>query len=255
MASPALLEALKRLKRYVRIVNNTASMEINEKGPVIRVLFHTAAADTKTSLTAMDASLAMAIQLCRITYGKNLNPIKIFTQRPQPDKDCLKQFEAFFNAPVHLSNKTNEIHLDSAIMAKSLPASNADLARAKMTELLPSGSVSEEKVAALLNMTVRTMQRKLKEEGVSLKEMLNSTRGELANQYMEKSRLSVNEKTYLLGFSGPANFSRAFKRWHDVPPSQYRTCKNAPLKPVILTSRITQVVAHLARRANSIDTL
>lgn len=245
MASPTILEALNRLKRYVRIVNSAVSVEICEQGPTTRVLLHRMPSDVKISPTAIDASLATLIHLCRINYGKNLNPIKVFTQRPQPQLDCLMQFESFFNAPVQFSHKNNEAHFDSAIMTKPLPASNADLARAndkvideylshldgmsigirtraKITELLPSGSVTEEKIAASLHMSVRTMQRKLKEEGVSFKEMLNSTRQELANQYMENSRLSVNEITYLLGFSDPANFSRAFKRWHGVPPSQYR---------------------------------
>lgn len=51
---------------------------------------------------------------------------------------------------------------------------------------------------------------------------LDETRRELALQYLGNSRLSINEVTYLLGFSDPSNFTRAFKRWQGIPPSQYR---------------------------------
>jgi AraC-like DNA-binding protein len=48
-------------------------------------------------------------------------------------------------------------------------------------------------------------------------------RSELAKGYINDARLSINEITYLLGFSEPANFTRAFKRWHGTSPSAYRS--------------------------------
>ncbi|MCP4980433.1 MAG: helix-turn-helix transcriptional regulator, partial [Gammaproteobacteria bacterium] len=55
----------------------------------------------------------------------------------------------------------------------------------------------------------------------------------LAADYVASSGYSVNEISYLLGFSEPGNFSRAFKRWHSVPPSQYRIKRNAGACPRI----------------------
>lgn len=245
MASPSLKEALERLQRYIRIVNNAAAVDISNRNSVTRVSIYSSAGPYQASIASMDASLAVLVHMCRLNYGRELNPVKVSTMRPQPSPTCHDRLQAFFSAPIEFSSDENALYFNNSVVEKHLPASNIDLARAndklideylshldgtsigirtraRITELLPSGSVSEEKIASLLNLSVRSMQRKLKEEGVSFKELLNQTRQELAEQYIENSRLSINEITYLLEFSDPANFSRAFKRWHGVSPSQYR---------------------------------
>jgi AraC-like DNA-binding protein len=71
-------------------------------------------------------------------------------------------------------------------------------------------------------MSPRTLQRRLRAEGTGYKELLDETRRELAAQYIRSSRYSINEITFLLGFSDVSNFSRAFKRWEGVSPSSFR---------------------------------
>jgi AraC-like DNA-binding protein len=71
-------------------------------------------------------------------------------------------------------------------------------------------------------MSLRTLQRRLNDEGASYKGILDETRRELAAHYMAESHRSINEITYLLGFSEPSNFSRAFRRWTGKSPSAYR---------------------------------
>jgi AraC-like DNA-binding protein len=66
------------------------------------------------------------------------------------------------------------------------------------------------------------LQRKLQEENTSFKQLLDETRRELADQYIRNPMVSIGEITYLLGFSEPSNFSRAFKRWNGTPPAEYR---------------------------------
>ena len=94
--------------------------------------------------------------------------------------------------------------------------------RSKLTEQLPSGRATQGSIASAVHMSTRSLQRRLREEGTSYRELLEETRRELATQYMRQSNLSVNEITYLLGFSEPANFTRAFRRWTGRSPTQYR---------------------------------
>jgi AraC-like DNA-binding protein len=246
LASPSLMEAFDRLQRYIRIVNNAVEVQINsEKNHMTEIVVGSSLTSHQGSPAAYDAALAVLTHMCRLNYGRELDPVKIRTRRSQPSANCQDRLNAFFRAPIEYDADDIAIYFENSVLKKHLPASNLELARAndkvideylshldgvsvgirtkaKITELLPSGSVNEEKVAAFLNLSVRSMQRKLKEEGSSFKELLNKTRQELAEQYIENSRLSINEITYLLGFSDPANFSRAFKRWHGVSPSQYR---------------------------------
>ncbi len=53
-------------------------------------------------------------------------------------------------------------------------------------------------------------------------QLLDETRRELADQYIRNPMVSIGEITYLLGFSEPGNFSRAFKRWNGAAPTEYR---------------------------------
>ena len=94
--------------------------------------------------------------------------------------------------------------------------------KSKLLDLLPSGHSTEEAVIQALHLSQRTLQRKLKEEGTTFKELLDETRRELAKEYVNDTSLSFSEITYLLGFSEQSNFTRAFKRWQGQSPSAYR---------------------------------
>jgi AraC-like DNA-binding protein len=77
-------------------------------------------------------------------------------------------------------------------------------------------------LAAALHMSERTLRRKLTQEGVQLRELIEQTRREQACRYLASSSLSVSEIAYRLGFSHPPAFHRAFRRWLGVSPLQYR---------------------------------
>jgi AraC-like DNA-binding protein len=79
-----------------------------------------------------------------------------------------------------------------------------------------------EEVAASLNLSVRSFQRKLKEFGKTYKGLLNEVRLDLAKSYLKKPELSIGEIAYLLDYSEPSAFIRSFKRWTKKTPSQYK---------------------------------
>jgi AraC-like DNA-binding protein len=94
--------------------------------------------------------------------------------------------------------------------------------KSKIVDLLSSGMVTEQDMANALHLSLRSLQRKLHEEGTSYKKILEETRRDLATKYIQNSRLSISEISFLLGFSEISNFSRAFKRWHGQAPSDFR---------------------------------
>ncbi|GMG87791.1 AraC family transcriptional regulator [Biformimicrobium ophioploci] len=81
---------------------------------------------------------------------------------------------------------------------------------------------SLETTASNLNLTPRTMHRRLLSEGTSFKELQEETRHMLALRYLQAREMSVQEIAYMLGYSDVANFRRAFKRWEGVAPKTYR---------------------------------
>ncbi|MEM7139199.1 MAG: helix-turn-helix domain-containing protein [Myxococcota bacterium] len=95
-------------------------------------------------------------------------------------------------------------------------------ARTVLRRNLPHGHVSLQGVGNELGMSPRALQRGLADIGVSFKEILDSTRLELAKHYLTMSALRNDEISYLLGFQKPGSFYRAFKAWTGLTPSDAR---------------------------------
>lgn len=93
-----------------------------------------------------------------------------------------------------------------------------------------------EDVAKDLGMSVRVLQKKLKEEGVTFSEIATNVRQELAKSYLAEKRYSIDDITYLLGFSEPSVFRRAFKTWTGLTPGQYRSSSESTFIPQIAKS-------------------
>jgi AraC-like DNA-binding protein len=77
-------------------------------------------------------------------------------------------------------------------------------------------------IAHSLAISVRQLQRKLHTEGTSFQELLNETHKGLALQYLKNPTIPIHDVTFLLGFSAPSAFNRAFKRWMGQTPRSYR---------------------------------
>ncbi len=94
---------------------------------------------------------------------------------------------------------------------------------ARLEPMLENGEATLDKLASELGMSRATLQRRLKAEGTSFEAILDGLRQRLARRYLRKENYSVKKTAYLLGFSDPAAFSRAFKRWTGQSPSELRT--------------------------------
>ena len=62
----------------------------------------------------------------------------------------------------------------------------------------------------------------MKEENISFKNLLNDVQKQLAQTYLKEKSISINDISFLLGFSEASAFNRAFKRRFDTNPGQYR---------------------------------
>jgi AraC-like DNA-binding protein len=86
---------------------------------------------------------------------------------------------------------------------------------------LPAGADAAE-VAETMHMSVRTLQRRLEEEGTRFGAVLDRARLELARTALSNPSATLTEVAFRLGFGDLATFSRAFKRWTGMPPGQWR---------------------------------
>ncbi len=89
---------------------------------------------------------------------------------------------------------------------------------------LQAGEPTAESVAKRLFMSTRTLHRKLKKENTSFASLKDQLRSSLAQSMLKNPELTIAEIAYLLGFSQPSAFNRAFKRWLGTPPQSFRDC-------------------------------
>lgn len=93
----------------------------------------------------------------------------------------------------------------------------------QLGEQLAHGEPDRAELARKLNLSERTLQRRLAEEGCSYPQLLADTRRQLAEQHLRDGRLPATEIALLLGYSEPSVFFRAFRQWTGLTPGEYRT--------------------------------
>lgn len=113
-------------------------------------------------------------------------------------------------------------HADALL--KSLEDSKSTRGRVEslLMPILHKGDANMDAIAGKMGLSRQTLFRQLKAEGTTFEKVLDELRHQLALQYLRGRKASVNETAYLVGFSEPAAFSRAFKRWTGTSPREMR---------------------------------
>lgn len=242
LASNTLRTALERMERYYQIISDEKVLELNDgdNGLRLTLVFSHVMHDIPER---NDASLAVILSICRVNCIEDFAPISVTLTHPKPS--CSSKYFEYFKCPVIFDDPINSLTIPIDRVDNMLPGSNPQLAeindqlmvkylqkldqdditqkvKAAVINQLPSGNVTDESVAKSIFMSNRTLQRKLENAGTTFKILLNETRQDLAKQYLRDRDSSMTEIAFLLGFSENSTFSRAFKRWTGLSPSQYR---------------------------------
>src|SRR5712692_7169188 len=159
------------------------------------------------------------------------------------------EYDRIFGVPLFFESHMNGFLIDEALLNLKLPRTNpylSEILSARADELLKSlerskttrgrvenllvpilhtGEATVEMIASKLGISRHTLFRKLKAEGVTFQQVLDEMRHQMALYYLNGKKVSVNQTAYLLGFSEPAAFSRAFKRWTGSSPRTMQASK------------------------------
>jgi len=244
LSSDTLRAALGRLVRYSRFINTAADYRLEDWPESTDLVFRISKADWPNFVhAAADLGMAVFLRMCAITAGEDIIPLRVAMQRPRPS--CADRFTQVFGPNIRYGATDNRLCFDRALVDRPLAMANPELARlndqtviqylarfdrsslsmqvrSRIIERLPDGLPRQELIAAALHLSLRSLQRRLREENTSFKELLNDTQQQLAMQYIGERHRSIGEITYLLGYSEPGSFSRAFRRWTGKSPLQYR---------------------------------
>ncbi|WP_320838597.1 AraC family transcriptional regulator [Zhongshania sp.] len=95
-----------------------------------------------------------------------------------------------------------------------------------ISETLQSGPLTLGQVAKKLNVSERTLQRRLKEKNVRFNDVLDLTRQQSAKEYLLNTSVPLVDVASQLGFANSASFNRAFKRWFSETPNRFRYARH-----------------------------
>jgi AraC-like DNA-binding protein len=237
IASPSLIAGCRMLARYGRVVFRELPLEYRETPAAIEVAF---APEGRSPYPGVDADIEAGglVKLCRMQYGDPFAPLAVSLRRPAPGRP--ETWDEFFGVPVTFDAAENVVRIDPKVAGETLTTAHAALwerhesklaeldepdlvthVRLAIQQLLPSGAVAEEKVAGIVGVNPRTLHRRLSERGESFRSLLQRVRMDLARRHLLEDGYSVTQAAFMLGYSDSSAFSRAFKSWFGVPPSEF----------------------------------
>ena len=247
MTSTSLRAALHRVARFCRVTADASVVSTEVEGDELVYVNAWRPGETRPAEMAIVATLAAILRGARSALGRSFTPTAAEFRHPRPRN--LARFEQFFgcelrfDAPDHVlrfrladadrpwtgAHERLATMSDAAVEAylATLPDRErhtlvSDAVGSIVADVIAAGEPDIHAVASELVMSVRTLQRRLAEDGTSFRDVVASTRQEIGERLLREPTLSVNDVGRRLGFSETAAFSRAFRRWTGESPATWR---------------------------------
>jgi len=252
LSARSFRDALQRVARYKQL---TCPEEIHlvERGNECAVQFIWLLANEQEPMMLVDVCFAWILTIASRGVGQPLSPKRVELQRASAHREI---YERHFGSPVKFNASQNALVFNQADMDLPFVTNNKELLaivapqlEAELAEQLAQKTFSEQAKAILkrllagqrpgiqdlareLHLSVRTLQRRFTEQGISFQRLLEDARRELAHHYLLHSSRELSETAYLLGYEDANSFFRAFHHWEGTSPNQWRLLqKNAPTAP------------------------
>jgi AraC-like DNA-binding protein len=245
--SRSLGRAMDRLIRYVHILMDVLELRWGARGDRSEIILENEP-EARVLQRPVDSRLAAIVTLARQLTSKPVTPIEVRFCYPEPsDVSAHRQhfraplvfgqgesLVAFhgrdLDLPVATSDETLGGYLDrlaeELLEAEKPKSTLVDKVQRAIWSKLGGGQPTVSRMASLLGVSARTLQRRLREEGTSFAEILENLRRGMSVRLLNNRELAVYEVAYLLGYSEPSTFFRAFRRWHGIPPNEFRKLTN-----------------------------
>ena len=239
-------EGFKQLARYLGLVNPSVRLVFREEEDPIRVL-------VEGSIDPFTVELTVSLSLVRLSResGDQLH-VECICFRHEPDE--ASAFQSVFHCEVETQSSWSGLALTreawqlplrrsgpllrnwlerkaAQILARQEGQEGVAVEVRRLFAAPAAGSGTNiEAAARSLAMSPRTLQRRLSEEGTSFDSLREEMRKQNAETFLADRTLSLSEVAFLLGFSEPGAFHRAFKRWHNTTPDAFRKQRSNALQ-------------------------
>jgi AraC-like DNA-binding protein len=246
-ASATVGEGVDRFARFFRLIADGIVVGIEPLGTEHHLCL-TTAAGTPVPPVYVDYVFAALVRRVRMRIRPALEVQRVELCRPQ--SPWAAAYRDAFRAPVRFGAASDRLCFSNAEwlapidgadealarlleeharglaekLAVGSPVARPDFSaavRTAFTTVMPEGGSAED-VARALNVSVRTLQRKLAPTGSTFREVSETVRARLAQEYLADPAVSIAEVAFMLGFSEQSSFNRAFRRWTGEAPGRWR---------------------------------
>ena len=243
LASETLHGAFRRLARFIQVLSTAGSsltVSMDDDSCTLVETFENRVVQPQPA--AMDAGFAALIRMCDFVTATPVRPWRVVLPEGIDGRGI--NYAAALGCPVEfgdievwqfskadvearLSGSIPEVADAVEVIANEYLSSLdegtvAHEVREMLIQMMPSGRSDQETVAKRLYRSRSTLQRQLVAEGTSYRQILESTRQSLAENYLRSDDYSQAEVAFMLGFTDQSNFARAFRRWTGMTPGEYR---------------------------------
>lgn len=241
MNCATLGEALTGLRRYHALVLDIGPMDQTMENGQLCLSWNPEVERPYRQMA--EYNLAGLITFARWISGRRNNPLRIdFTYSAPAD---LSEHERVLGCPLRFSQDRYRLLMPVDWLAQALIQPDAAMrtmmeqlaerqmqsltrgdaitdARAAIARRLGEGDVELNAIARQLNLSARTLQRKLQDANLSFTQLVDDVRRELAERYLADAKLDLVDIAFLLGYSEQSAFTRAYKRWTGCAPTAAR---------------------------------
>lgn len=243
MNCQTLADMFHQTTRYMKLIAETDEMVMEHHGELSRIIYRIRKPEY-FNISGIERGTSMALSWIRLFTRQDICPEEVWFQFPPPP--YIDEYQRIFKAPIKFNQVENAIilkkttlsirsddydpylwkvlnqHAEALYSKLNVEVSIQNQVQELIFEFLPKGEMNVENIAESVCMSSRTLSRRLSQEGTSFKGLVEKTRKKMAENYLRQKTVSINDITFLLGFSELSAFSRAFKRWYGSSPSDYR---------------------------------
>lgn len=244
-AAPTLMGSYSRIARYARLWTSVVEYELVPAKTATWFVLHRGGARRLGLRLSNEATLASATAIAReVSATGTFFPMEVRLKHAAPTLTA--QHERYFGCPVFFGmdrdallishqvlespNRLGDIgitqfmlhHLDQELAQVADAESLEDRTKEVIARALSEGLPKMDDVARRLGMSMRSLHRRLAENGLTFQMLTEDTRRELAEGLLRDDRHSLSDVAFLTGFSEQSSFNRAFKRWVGDTPASFR---------------------------------
>ncbi|MBM7063270.1 AraC family transcriptional regulator [Pseudomonas sp. UL073] len=248
MSCATLADALHRQARYAALVGNLGQLGLDDEAPRAglepQVALSWQPLLAQQQRQAGEETLAGWVSFGRWISGLDIAPTEVRFRHPAPADTA--EHARIFRCPVHFGQADNALVFPKRLLATPLGQADAqvrgtldayaerllgelrqghnvfDRARLALANQLGERVPDLEQLADSLQLSPRTLQRRLREAGLSFSQLLDETRQQLVLHYLRDPQLELADIAFFVGFSEPGSLVRAFRRWTGQSPAEYR---------------------------------